>query len=439
MDKTNYHPYNALSDARAGIVVFFVALPLCLGIALASGAPLLAGVITGIVGGMLVALLSGSALAVSGPAAGLTVIILGTIERLGSYEAFLLAGFIAGVLQIILGYCRAGKFRDLIPRSVIYGMLAGIGLIVLLKQIPHLLGTDETVFGYLEFFELEGRNTFTSLLYALSHIEPGAALVGILSLTALALLELPIIRKTKAALLLPGALVVVLLGIGMNQLFVIYFPELYIEQSHLVNLPIIDSAKDFWQAWQWPDFYQWTNPMIYISALLIAVVASVETLLSLDATDTLDPKQRHSPPNRELKAQGIGNCVSSLLGGISMTAVIIRSTANINAGAQSKLSAFYHGVLLLLALWWIPEWINLIPLASLAAILIQLGYKLTKPYLFKLQWRLGYQTFTPFIITVTTILLTDLLIGISLGFISHYLLLFIRLRIRRRNRGKKSR
>jgi MFS superfamily sulfate permease-like transporter len=438
MDKSDSHPYHALPDIRAGIVVFFVALPLCLGIALASGAPLLAGVITGIVGGMLVALLSGSSLAVSGPAAGLTVIILATIERLGSYEAFLLAGFVAGIFQIILGYSRAGKFRDLIPRSVIYGMLAGIGLIVLLKQIPHLLGTDETVFGYLEFFELEGRNTFTSLLYALSHIEPGATLVGILSLITLGLWELPIIRKTKVGLLLPGALVVVLLGVGMNQLFAIYFPVLYIDQSHLVTLPVIDSTKDFWQAWQWPDFSQWNNPMVYISALLIAVVASVETLLSLDATDTLDPRQRHSPPNRELKAQGIGNCVSTLLGGISMTAVIIRSTANINAGAQSKLSAFYHGVLLLLALWLIPEWINLIPLASLAAILIQLGYKLTKPRLFKQYWRLGYQSFIPFIITVSIILLSDLLIGITVGFISHYLLLFIRLWIRRRNRGKKT-
>jgi MFS superfamily sulfate permease-like transporter len=434
MSKSRYPMFN---DVRAGLVVFFVALPLCLGIALASGAPLLAGIITGIVGGMLVALLSGSSLAVSGPAAGLTVIIFSTIERLGTYEAFLLAGFIAGILQLILGYCRAGKFRELIPKSVIYGMLAGIGLIVLLKQLPHLLGTDETVFGYLQFLELEGRNTFTNLLYALSHIEAGAAVVGIVSLVVLGVWELPFIRETKVTLVMPGALVVVILGIAINQLFALYFPALYIDQSHLVNLPVIDSTKDFFQVWMLPDFSQWGNPMIYLSAILIAVVASIETLLTLDATDTQDPQKRHSPPNRELKAQGIGNCTSTLLGGMPMTAVIIRSTANINAGAQSKFSAFYHGVLLLLALWFIPQWINLIPLASLAAILIQLGYKLAKPQVFKRQWQLGYLIFIPFIITVTGILLTDLLIGISLGFISHYLLLFVRLKLGLNTNDKK--
>jgi MFS superfamily sulfate permease-like transporter len=418
----HYWTQTGLADLRAGIVVFFVALPLCLGIALASGAPLVAGMVTGIVAGLLITWLSGSSLSISGPAAGLTVIVLNGIERLGSFEAFLLAGLIAGILQILLGYCRAGKFRDFIPLSVIYGMLAGIGLIVVLKQIPHLLGVDDIGFGYQDFFEFDGRNTLTSLWYALSHIELGVLIVGGVSLAVLIIWDIPFIRQSKWALFIPGALLVVLLGVLLNTIFEMYWPALSITAEHLVALPVVDTVSDLWQGLYFPDITQWNNLAVYSIAIVIAVIASVESLLSLNAVDTLDPQRKSSPPNRELKAQGVGNVVSSLLGGIPMTAVIIRGSANISAGGKTKVAGFVHGILLLIALLWLPYWINLIPLTTLAAILTVLGYQLAKPRLFKLQWRSGLATFIPFSVTVSVILLSNLLIGIICGFVSHHII-----------------
>jgi MFS superfamily sulfate permease-like transporter len=417
-----YWTQTGLADLRAGIVVFFVALPLCLGIALASGAPLVAGMVTGIVAGLLVTWLSGSSLSISGPAAGLTVIVLDGIQRLGSFEAFLFAGLIAGVLQIVLGYCRAGKFRDFIPVPVIYGMLAGIGLIVVLKQIPHLLGVDDIGFGYREFFEFDGRNTLSSLWYALSHIELGVLIVGGASLGILIVWDLPFIRQSRWALFMPGALLVVLLGVLLNILFGMYWPALNITAEHLVALPVAGTLSDLWQGLHFPDVTQWNNLAVYSVAMVIAVIASVESLLSLNAVDTLDPQKKFSPPNRELKAQGMGNVVSSLLGGIPMTAVAIRGSANISAGGKTKIAGLTHGILLLIALLWLPHWINLIPLTTLAAILIVLGYQLAKPRLFKLQWRSGWATFIPFIVTVLAILLSDLLIGIICGLVSHHII-----------------
>ncbi|WP_339792493.1 MAG: SulP family inorganic anion transporter [Imperialibacter sp.] len=402
-------------DGPAGLVVFLVALPLCLGIALASGAPLFSGVIAGIVGGLVVASFSGSQLAVSGPAAGLTIIVLNAIDDLGSFESFLLAVVIAGAIQLLLGFLKAGVIGNFFPSAVIKGMLAAIGLILILKQIPHAFGYDSDPEGDIEFFQPDGQNTFTEIFTALQNLSMGAIAICLISLAIILLWDRPGIKKKAFFSIVPAPLVVVLLGIGVNQLFIKFFPDMALGQSHLVSLPIIGNLSEFANELTFPDFGQLGNPEIYVVAITLAIIASLETLLSLEATDKLDPYKRVSPQNRELKAQGIGNMVSGLIGGLPLTAVIVRSSANIDSGAHTKMSAIIHGALLLLSVVVIPHILNLIPLAALAAILIMIGFKLAKPSLFRSMFQKGMGQFLPFVITIAAILLSDLLIGISIG------------------------
>jgi MFS superfamily sulfate permease-like transporter len=405
------------SDIPAGLVVFFVALPLCLGISLASGAPLFSGVITGIVGGVLVAWLSGSQLSVSGPAAGLTVIVLNGIDSLGSFQAFLLAVVIAGVLQVILGFVKAGVIGLYFPSSVIKGMLAAIGLILILKQIPHFLGADEDFFGEMQFFQPDGRTTFSELGYAFSHIQIGALIIGFVSLAVLLIWDKPFFKNNKFLKLVPGALVAILLAIGINYLFMNYMPEIAVTTSHLVNLPIINGFSGLKNELTFLSLEHLTNPTLYVVAFTIAIVASLETLLSVEATDKLDPHKRRTPNNRELKAQGVGNIVAGLLGGLPMTAVIVRSSTNVAAGGQTKVSAFVHGLFLVMAVFLLAGFMNQIPLSALAAVLLVVGFKLTKPVLYRSQFKLGLDQFVPFVVTVLAILFTDLLIGICVGLV----------------------
>ncbi len=406
---------NLKSDFPAGLVVFLVALPLCLGVALASGAPLFSGIIAGIVGGLVVASFSGSQVSVSGPAAGLTVIVFTAIEKLGSFEVFLLAVVIAGVLQILLGYLKAGIIGHYFPSAVIKGMLAAIGLILILKQIPHAFGYDADAMGDEDFSQLDGKNTFSELFSMLQYISPGAMLICLLSLAVLIGWERPFLRKYAFFKVVPGALLVVILGIMANLLYRQYFPELALSGDHLVVLPVAESLTGFVHQFTLPDFTSISNPQVYVVAVTIAIIASLETLLCVEAADKLDPYKRNTSTNRELKAQGIGNLVSGLIGGLPITAVIVRSSANINAGSKTKTSAIIHGLLLLICVILIPTVLNMIPLASLAAILLVVGYKLTKVSLFRGMFRLGWSQFLPFIVTVVAILLTDLLKGIATG------------------------
>jgi len=403
------------SDFPSGLVVFLVALPLCLGIALASGAPLFSGLITGIVGGLLVGFLSKSGVSVSGPAAGLTVIVLSAIETLGSWPAFLTAVVLAGVIQLTLGFFKAGIVSHYFPSSVIKGMLAAIGLILILKQIPHALGWDADYEGDIFFSQADGENTFSTLINAFNYMEIGAMIICGVGLIILIVWELPALKKLTFFRLIPGGLVTVIVGILTNELVLINYPDLYLSTKHIVNIPVADNAEAFIGQFSIPDFSILTNINVYIAAFTIAIVASLETLLCIEATDKLDPQKRITPTNRELKAQGIGNIVTGLIGGLPMTSVIVRSSANIDAGAKSKLSAIIHGALLLLSVIFIPFILNMIPLASLAAILLVVGYKLTKVSLYKQMAHLGYQQFLPFIITIVMILFTDLLTGIAFG------------------------
>ncbi|MGV3504353.1 MAG: SulP family inorganic anion transporter [Adhaeribacter sp.] len=413
----NYYIQNLKKDIPAGLVVFLVALPLCLGIALASGAPLFAGIITGIIGGVVVSWLSGSQLSVSGPAAGLTVIILNGLETLGSFESLLLAGAIAGLLQMVLGFLKAGIIGLYFPSSVIKGMLAAIGLILILKQIPHFLGADEDFFGEMSFIQGDGRTTFSEIGYAFSHIEMGALVVGAISLLVLILWESKALKRFSFFKLVPGALVVVVASIFINHAFNLFKPEWFIASSHMVSLPVLESPGQIVKELRFPDFTQLTNPSVYLVAFTIAIIASLETLLSVEAVDKLDPHKRNTPPNRELKAQGVGNLLASLIGGLPMTAVIVRSSANVNSGGQTKVSSFVHGLLLLASVFLLAPYINQVPLSALAAVLLMVGFKLTKPLLYKTQWKLGSEQFIPFIVTILAILFTDLLKGICVGLV----------------------
>ncbi|NME69465.1 SulP family inorganic anion transporter [Flammeovirga aprica] len=400
-------------DLPASIVVFLVAMPLCLGIALASGAPLFSGIIAGIVGGIIVSLVSGSALGVSGPAAGLAVIVLNAIHDLGTFETFLLAVVFAGVFQIILGVLKAGVIGYYFPSSVIKGMLSGIGLIIFLKQIPHALGYDEDPEGDFAFFQVDGHNTFSELFYMFEAITPGAVVISIVSLTILILWEKPIIKKTVLSRV-PGPLIAVGLGVILNVIFD-DIPVLDISEEHLVALPVAESLTDFFAQFTTPDFSQLANSQVYIVALTIAIVGSLETLLSVEATDKLDPQKRITPTNRELVAQGTGNIISGLIGGLPITQVIVRSSANIQTGGRTKTSAFLHGVFLLICVMGIPKILNLIPLACLASILLVIGYKLTNPKQFITLYKKDFSLFLPFVVTVIGIVFTDLLKGIGLG------------------------
>lgn len=403
------------SDLPAGIVVFFVAVPLCLGIALASGAPLFAGIIAGIVGGIVVGIASGSPLGVSGPAAGLAVIVLTAIETLGSWSAFLLAVVLAGMIQLILGFAKAGFIAYFFPSSVIKGMLTGIGLLIILKQIPHALGYDKNAEGSLSFFQADGKDTLSSIVSAFDAVTPGAAMIAALSIAILILWDVVLIKKHKLFQLIQGPIVVVFIGILMDYFYRNGLLNFSLAEDHLVRLPVANNLLAFFGQFTFPDFSAITHFDVWKVAVVMSIVASLETLLCVEATDKLDPYKRVTPTNRELKAQGLGNIVSGLIGGLPITQVIVRSSANIAFGGKTKLSAILHGIFLLISALTIADLLNRIPLASLAAILIMVGYKLAKPALFKQMYQLGWEQFAPFMATVIGILATDLLKGITIG------------------------
>lgn len=408
--------FDLKADLPASLVVFLVALPLCLGIALASGAPLFAGIISGIVGGLVIGSLSGSALSVSGPAAGLTVIVLTGIERMGSYPAFLTAVVIAGVLQLILGFARAGIIGDFFPSPVIRGMLAAIGLILILKQLPHAVGWDADYEGDESFFQNDGRNTFSELFDITNHFSEGALVLAVIAMVILVTWDGSFMKRFSFMKLVPGPLVAVLVCTVLAQLFDAV-PVLTIAQEHLVALPTPSSFAELAGSLQHPDWTVFGRSELWITAFTIAIVASLETLLSVDACDKLDPLKRMTPTNRELKAQGVGQIVAGLLGGLPLTAVIVRSSANVAAGARTKMSAIVHGSLLLVAVLAIPRVLNMIPLAALAAVLLVTGYKLCKPAIWKEMWQRGWDQFIPFAVTIGAILFTDLLRGIVAGIV----------------------
>lgn len=403
------------TDVPASIVVALVALPLCLGVALASGAPLFAGLIAGIVGGIVVGMISGSPLSVSGPAAGLTAIVFTAIEGLPSYETFLLAVVLAGIFQIGFSLTRGGVLAEFVPSSVITGMLAAIGLILILKQLPHAIGYDGEPEGELSFWQRDGSNTMSTLFEMFRNdIVWGAALIAIISLLFLFWWD-KARPKDGPLRLLPGPLVVVAFGITANMFFLLAAPSIAIAPSHMVNVPVSNSPEEFLALFRLPTFGAIGNGAVWTIALTLAIVASLESLLSVKAVDEIDPKRRVTDKNRELLAQGTGNIVSGLLGGIPITSVIVRSSANVDAGADSRLSTVLHAVWLLLSVAFIPFVLNLIPLSALAAILIATGYKLAKPKLFTDRWKQGFTQFIPFVATVIAILLTDLLVGIVIG------------------------
>ncbi len=402
------------SDLPASIVVFFVALPLCLGIALASGAPLFSGLIAGIVGGIVVGSLSGSKIGVSGPAAGLAAIVLTAIGTLGGYENFLLAVVLGGIIQLIFGVLKAGIIGYYFPSSVIKGMLTGIGIIIILKQIPHFFGYDPDPEGDFAFLQVDGENTFSEIINTVNHITPGSAVIGIIGLAILLLWDKVLSKKAKIFQLIQGPLVAVVVGIIFYVLTKSH-DTLSISQSHLVNVPIPEDADSFFGQFSLPNFSVITNPQIWIVGFTIALVASLETLLCVEATDKLDPHKNVTPTNRELLAQGTGNIISGMIGGLPITQVIVRSSANIQSGGRSKASAIIHGFFLLISVILIPRLLNMIPLSVLAAVLFIVGFKLAKPSLFKKMYNLGWKQSIPFFVTVIGIVFTDLLIGIGLG------------------------
>ena len=405
---------NLKSDFPASIVVFFVALPLCLGIALASGAPLLSGLITGVIGGVVVGSLSGSNLGVSGPAAGLAAIVASSITELGSFEVFLVAVVLAGIIQILFGIFRLGIIGYFFPNSVILGMLSGIGIIIILKQIPHLFGYDSEPMGADEFIEATGENTFSAISHILSNISLGSVIIGFLGLALIVFWDTILSKKSKICRVIQGSIVAVLLG-TITKLIFDNYSGLAVKDMHLVIIPVANNLNDLMGFLTFPDFSAITNPKVLTIAFTIALIASLETLLSVEATDKLDPDKNVTPTNRELFAQGTGNILSGLIGGLPLTQVIVRSSANIQSNAKSKLSAIIHGLLLLLAVLALPKILNHIPLSVLAAVLIVVGYKLAKPSLFKKMWGKGWTQFVPFVATIVVIVAKDLLWGISVG------------------------
>jgi len=401
-------------DVPASIVVLFVALPLCLGIALASGAPLFSGLIAGIVGGTLVGAISKSSHGVSGPAAGLAVIIL-TALLTTPFETFLLAVVIAGIIQIILGLLRAGIIGYYFPLSAVNGMLAGIGIIIFIKQLPYALGYDGEWKGPDYYNQLSDSGTFTALLQFFEHVTAGAIIIAVISMVILLSWELYLTKKHKVFRLIQGPIVVVAVGIICQFITKSFFPQFHLSHEYLVHVPVASGVSSFFGQFTFPDFSQIGNKEVYILAVTIAIVASLETLLCVEATDKLDPHKRVTPTNRELFAQGTGNIVSGLIGGLAITQVIVRSSANIQAGAESKISAILHGFFLLICVAFIPGILNLIPLPALACILLMVGYKLAKPSQFAKQYCLGWEQFVPFIVTILGIVFEDLLIGLALG------------------------
>ena len=415
---------NLKSDFASGLVVFLVALPLCLGIALASGAPLFSGIISGIVGGIVVGFLSQSHLSVSGPAAGLTAIVLTAITDLGSFNTFLLAVLLAGIFQLALGFIKAGTISNYFPSNVIEGMLAGIGVIIILKQIPHAVGYDSDFEGDEAFSQIDGQNTFTELLSVFNHVQLGSIIITLVSLLILiGWVKFSFLQKLK---LVPAALIAVIVGVLLNEYFISSGSSLAISKEHLVNLPIPTTFDEFKNIIVTPDFSAITNTKVWFVAGTIAVVASIETLLCMEAADKMDAQKRYSDTNVELKAQGIGNIISALLGGLPMTSVVVRTSANNNAGAKSKMSTIIHGTLLLVSVLAIPAFLNKIPYATLAAILLLIGYKLASPKTVKHFWQKDkiYQ-FIPFIATFVAVVFTDLLKGVALGMVINVIFILI--------------
>lgn len=419
---------NFKTDFPAGIVVFLVAVPLCLGIAAVSGVPAFSGLIAGIIGGIVVGIFSGSQLGVSGPAAGLAVIVFEAIETFRqevdqnldalaitseALQMFFLAVVIAGFIQLVLGFLNGGIIGYYFPSSVIKGMLAGIGITIFLKEIPHAMGYDKDIEGDMEFFQVDGENTFSEIVNAFGNPDFGAALIALVGLAILVLWEQKFIKKIKITQLLQGPLMAILAGVAMVFLFKGGANEMI--REHLVNVPIANSPSDFFKLFSLPNFSAIINPLVWKTAVVIAIVASLETLLCVEATDKLDPQKRVTPTNLELKAQGIGNMLSGLVGGLPITQVIVRSSANIQSGGKTKLAAILHGFFILLFVALLPAVLNLIPRASLAAILLMVGYKLAKPSLFKNMWKQGFNQFFPFIITIFFIVFKDLLWGVGIG------------------------
>jgi MFS superfamily sulfate permease-like transporter len=418
----NFHT----KDLSASLVVFLVALPLCLGIAHASGVPVISGLIAGIIGGVVIGFLSGSHVSVSGPAAGLITLVESSLRDLSggthahsasnALSAFAAAVVVAGVLQMILGMLKVGKLADFIPASVIKGMLAAIGLMLILKQVPHLVGWDADDFGDEGFVQHDGQTTFSEISVALNHLTPLAIVIGLAGLAIQFLWEIKSIKNNRWLALIPAPLLVVLLGVGVNSWAISNNPSwAIVDHSHMVSIPDFLSKENAQPLLQFPDFSVLGSFLIWVIAIKITLIASIESLLSIEASDKIDPHKRVTPPNRELMAQGVGNTLSGLLGGIPVTAVIVRSSANVNAGGMSKWSAIIHGLWLTIAVLLFPQVLNLIPNAALAAILIFVGYKLAKPSLVISEWNKGIVSFMPFCITVISILFTDLLIGICIG------------------------
>lgn len=408
---------NILSDFSASIVVFLVALPLCLGIALGSQVALSAGIISGVIGGIVIGALSGSPFSVSGPAAGLIAIVIIALQQLGSFEALLVAVFIAGILQVIFGFAKLGNLGDFVPSAVIKGMLASIGIILIMKQVPHFFGYDNSI-GLDENSMLlsDQRSSFLEFTHSLEHISIVATIIGLVSFVILIFFELSIVKKNKFLKTIPAPLIAVVVGALINQAFIINGSELSLKQEHLVSLGADGQGfSDLKSFFMFPDFSQIYNHHIWLTALTIAIVASIETLLCIEAIDRIDELKRRTSGNRELKAQGVGNMLAGLVGGLPITSVIVRSSANINAGAKTKLSTILHGIWLVLAIISIPHLLNKIPYSTLAAILIFTGFKLTNPKIFKELYKLGIDQITPFLITIVAILLTNLLLGILIG------------------------
>lgn len=404
-------------DFKASLVVFLVALPLCLGIALASGAPLMSGVLAGIIGGIVVGVISDSKTSVSGPAAGLTVVVLGAINSLGDFFTFTAVVFLAGILQIIFGVLKAGRIGGYFPNSVIKGMLAAIGIILILKQIPHALGFDVDFMGDVAFFQKDGENTFTEILRAMQFFDFTAISISVLSLGSLFFWDRMVAQKNKFFELLPAPLFVVLLGVILNE---VLFPLIFgikLTESHVVDLPVEGGFNSFLNEIQSPNWNGLYQAGVYQVAITLAIIASLETMLSVEAVDKLDPRKNTTNKNREFIAQGIANMTAGLVGALPVTSVIVRSSANINAGARSKLSSVMHGVWLLVSVVFLYQMLELIPLASLAAILIHVGYKLSKPSLYKSVAKLGPVQLIPFLVTILAILFTDLLVGIFIGIV----------------------
>lgn len=409
---------NILPDIKSGIVVYLVALPLCLGIALACKAPLLSGLLAGIIGGIFVTIFSGSVLSVSGPAAGLTAIVISSVAVLGSYELFVAAVLFAGIIQIILGLVKAGSLGNFIPNAVIKGMLAGIGIILIIKQIPHIAGYDSDPEGDFEFFQTDGHNSFSELILMLNNITPGSLIIGIFSILIILISERAFYKKDKILSYIPGPLLVVVFGVLLNISFNSFDNFLLkISREHMVNLPVISGFDNFVSSLTLPDYSLISSIPFWRIAITLALVASLESILSVEAADKLDTLKRISNSDKELVAQGIGNVLCGLIGALPVTAVIVRSSANINAGAKTKMSAIIHACLLFLSIIAFPEILMLIPNSTLAAILIMTGYKLAKPSIFKEYYHKGLDQVVPFVTTVLVMLVTDLLIGVSAGIV----------------------